>query len=47
MKSRMFNILFPAEETDPLLLPLNPPIAVPEVPFYCQESAFIAKADTD
>ena len=43
----MFNQIFPAEDTDPLLLPLNPPIAVPEVPFYCPDLAFNSKAETD
>ena len=35
MKLRMFDTLFPDDNEDPLLLPLEPAIVVPEVPFYC------------
>lgn len=35
MSLRMFDTLFPDSNTDPILLPLEPAIVVPEVPFYC------------
>ena len=35
MSLRMFDTLFPDDDEDPLLLPLEPAIVVPEVPFYC------------
>lgn len=43
----MFNQLFPEGNSDPLLLPLDPTIDVPEVPFYCPDITFNTKAETD
>ena len=43
MSLRMFDTLFPDGEENPLLLPLQPAIEVPEVPFYCSSAIFTAR----
>jgi hypothetical protein len=43
----MFDTLFPDTNTDPLLLPLEPAIAVPEVPFYCPSSIMTAQSNLE
>lgn len=47
MSLRMFDTLFPDTNTDPLLLPLDPAIAVPEVPFYCPSSIMTAQSNLE
>ena len=47
MSLRMFDTLFPDTNTDPLLLPLDPAIVVPEVPFYCPSSIMTAQSNLE
>ena len=47
MKLRMESELFPDTDLDPLLLPLDPTIVVPEVPFYCPTSVFTAQSNLE
>ena len=47
MSLRMFDTLFPDTNTDPILLPLEPAIAVPEVPFYCPSSIMTAQSNLE
>ena len=39
----MFDTLFPDGEEDPILLPLEPAIVVPEVPYYCSSAIYTAR----